>query len=169
MIDRPFWRQRIEDAWREAPIAWLSGVRRCGKTTLAESLGADRILYISIATCQRSKIWCAIPRSSIAPAPRQSLTLEHLQAYWPNTPVRHWRDKVGRELDFVVATGRDEVDAIECKWNPDAFDAAALAVFRGYYPRGRNYLATPSGNPAYTRRYGDLEVRICTPTELEEI
>lgn len=47
MIDRPFWRQRIEDAWRKTPIAWLSGVRRCGKTTLAESLGADRILYIN--------------------------------------------------------------------------------------------------------------------------
>jgi hypothetical protein len=24
MIDRPFWRQRIEAAWREAPIVWLA-------------------------------------------------------------------------------------------------------------------------------------------------
>ncbi len=47
MIDRPFWRQRIEDAWRDASIAWLCGVRRCGKTTLAQSLGADRITYIN--------------------------------------------------------------------------------------------------------------------------
>ena len=47
MIERPFWLQRLEDAWHEAPIAWLCGVRRCGKTTLAESLGAERIVYVN--------------------------------------------------------------------------------------------------------------------------
>ena len=47
MIARPFWLERIETAWREAPIAWLCGVRRCGKTTLAESLGADRMLFVN--------------------------------------------------------------------------------------------------------------------------
>ncbi len=47
MIDRPFWLQRIEAAWKEAPIAWLSGVRRSGKTTLAQSLGGDRFLNVN--------------------------------------------------------------------------------------------------------------------------
>jgi predicted AAA+ superfamily ATPase len=47
MIDRPFWIARIESAWKEAPIAWLSGVRRSGKTTLALSLGAERTLYVN--------------------------------------------------------------------------------------------------------------------------
>ena len=47
MIPRPFWLQRIEEAWRLAAIAWLCGVRRCGKTTLAESLGAERTLYLN--------------------------------------------------------------------------------------------------------------------------
>jgi len=47
MIDRPFWRQRIDEAWRQAPIAWLCGVRRCGKTTLAQSLGDARVLYLN--------------------------------------------------------------------------------------------------------------------------
>ena len=47
MIRRPFWQERIENAWREAPIAWLCGVRRCGKTTLAESLGTDRVLLVN--------------------------------------------------------------------------------------------------------------------------
>ena len=37
----------MEAAWREAPIAWLCGVRRSGKTTLAESLGSDHALYIN--------------------------------------------------------------------------------------------------------------------------
>jgi hypothetical protein len=46
MIDRPFWRERLAGAWREAPIVWLAGVRRSGKTTLARSLGEERILYL---------------------------------------------------------------------------------------------------------------------------
>lgn len=97
----------------------------------------------------------------------EHLVLEHLQARFPETPARYWRDKAGREVDFVLAHRRDQVDAIECKWNPDAFDSAALKLFRSYYPNGRNFLVTPSGDPAYTKRYGDLEVRVCTPTELQ--
>jgi hypothetical protein len=58
------------------------------------------------------------------------------------------------------------VDAIECKWNSDAFDGKALAVFRNYYPYGRNYLVSPSGEPGYTKRFGAHEVRVCTPSEL---
>jgi predicted AAA+ superfamily ATPase len=47
MIERPFWIQRIEEAWRVAPIVWLAGVRRIGKTTLAKSLGEGLILYLN--------------------------------------------------------------------------------------------------------------------------
>jgi predicted AAA+ superfamily ATPase len=48
MIERPHWKKRIEDAWKEAPIAWLSGVRRCGKTTLAQGLRSPKeILYVN--------------------------------------------------------------------------------------------------------------------------
>jgi uncharacterized protein len=38
MFDRPFWRQRIEKAWRRRSVVWLSGVRRAGKTSLGRSL-----------------------------------------------------------------------------------------------------------------------------------
>jgi len=96
----------------------------------------------------------------------EHLVLEHLQSVFPDLAIRYWRDKSGREVDFVLAQRRDEVDAIECKWDPGAFDGSALQVFRGYYPKGRNYLVTPSGDPAYTRRYGRLELRICSPSEL---
>src|SRR3990172_13130349 len=47
MIPRPFLLQRLEQAWREAPIAWLRGVRRSGKTTLAANLGEDRAHYVN--------------------------------------------------------------------------------------------------------------------------
>jgi hypothetical protein len=99
----------------------------------------------------------------------EHLVLEHLQAHFPNTTVRYWRDKQGREVDFVLAPRRDEVDAIECKWDSGAFDRAALEVFRSYYPKGHNYLVSPSGSPGYAKQFGSLSVRVCTPSELHEI
>jgi len=47
MIERPFWISRLEKAWQAAPIVWLAGVRRVGKTTLVKSLGEDHILYLN--------------------------------------------------------------------------------------------------------------------------
>ena len=38
MIQRKFWSDRIEEAWRRRSLVWLTGVRRAGKTTLAQSL-----------------------------------------------------------------------------------------------------------------------------------
>ena len=96
----------------------------------------------------------------------EHLVLEHLQAHFPGQTVRYWRDKAGREVDFVLALRRDEVDAIECKWDSSTFDSSSLKVFRGYYPKGRNYLVSPSAEKAYSKRYGQLTVRICTPREL---
>ena len=95
----------------------------------------------------------------------EHLVLEQLQASFPNTTIRYWRDKSGREVDFVIEHRRDEVDAIECKWNPAAFDAGALETFRKYYPNGRNYLVSPSGDPGFERQYGTVQVRVCTPSE----
>jgi predicted AAA+ superfamily ATPase len=43
MVPRPFWKTAIEDAWERKSVVWLRGVRRVGKTTLAQSL--DRIRY----------------------------------------------------------------------------------------------------------------------------
>ena len=96
----------------------------------------------------------------------EHLVLEHLQAHFSHTPIRYWRDKTGKELDFVLEKRRCEVDAIECKWNPGAFDCSALKLFRSYYPKGRNYLVTPSGTTSYIKQYCNLNVRICTPTAL---
>ena len=37
-VDRPIWRDRIEQQWRERRVVWLAGPRRLGKTTLVRSL-----------------------------------------------------------------------------------------------------------------------------------
>jgi uncharacterized protein len=44
-IARPYWRKRLDDAWKKAPVVWLSGVRRVGKTTLAKSI--EGALYLN--------------------------------------------------------------------------------------------------------------------------
>ena len=38
MINRQFWRNRIETAWERRSVVWLSGVRRVGKTCLCQTL-----------------------------------------------------------------------------------------------------------------------------------
>jgi uncharacterized protein len=43
MLERPFWKKAIEDAWARRRVVWLRGVRRVGKTTLAQSL--ERVRY----------------------------------------------------------------------------------------------------------------------------
>ena len=37
-VSRPVWTRRLEDGWASAPIVWLTGVRRLGKTVLARSM-----------------------------------------------------------------------------------------------------------------------------------
>lgn len=93
----------------------------------------------------------------------EHVVLEHLQAHFPDLPIHYWRTKAGREVDFVVVRARDQVDAIECKWDAAQFDATSLAVFRTHYPSGKNYLVTPQESPPYARRFGALEVAVCNP------
>jgi uncharacterized protein len=97
----------------------------------------------------------------------EHLVLEHVQAHFPDTPPLYWRDKQGREIDFVLPRQRDEVDVIECKWSSKAFDGGALDVFRSYYPKGKNYLLTPSSAPAHLKRFGSHEVMVCNPSALK--
>ncbi len=42
MFRRQLWKHKIENAWEKAPICWLSGVRRVGKTTLSQEFESAR-------------------------------------------------------------------------------------------------------------------------------
>ena len=97
----------------------------------------------------------------------EHLVLEYLQASLPDQAITYWRDKGGREVDFVLARRRDHIDAVECKWNPSEFDPSALRVFRSYYPKGKNYLVCPLRDKSYMKSYGALTVTICAPEEIK--
>lgn len=90
----------------------------------------------------------------------EHLVIETFRALRPDEPVRYWRDRAGREIDFVRPRGRDSVDAYECKWNPDEFDTSAIKVFRERYPKGENYLVTPLSGPAYAREAKGVEYTV---------
>jgi uncharacterized protein len=94
----------------------------------------------------------------------EHLVLEHLQAYLPDLRIHYWRDKTGREVDFVIVRNRDQVDAIECKWDPTEFDPAGLKAFRSLYPKGNNYLVCPLSIPAYLKQAGTQVVKVCDPS-----
>jgi hypothetical protein len=156
MFERPFWLARIEHAWRQAPIAWLCGVRRSGKTTLAQSLGQDRVLYVN----------CDLPKAEDMVRDPELFFRSCTKPVLVFDEIHQLRDpsrilKIGADL-----FPRLKILAIECKWDPRSFDSAALQVFRKYYPKGRNFVVTPSSDPGYAKTFGGLAVRVCTPTEL---
>jgi hypothetical protein len=87
----------------------------------------------------------------------EHLVLDTLLAA-PVPEVKFWRDKSKREVDFVIPRSRDSVDAIECKWSPEAFDPGNLAAFRAIYPSGRNFVCCPNLTKSYERSFGNLSV-----------
>jgi len=92
----------------------------------------------------------------------EHLALDILRTVTDDKNLFYWRDKSGREIDFVIKGSRQRVDAVECKINPDDFNPANLAVFRSLYPEGRNFVLCPNVRASYQRRYGNLEVGFIT-------
>jgi hypothetical protein len=82
--------------------------------------------------------------------------------------IHFWRDKQQHEVDFVVPRGRDVADAIECKWNPEAFETRGLAPFRTLHPKGRNFVVSPLSGPAYERVQDGHKISIVSPADLRQ-
>jgi predicted AAA+ superfamily ATPase len=99
----------------------------------------------------------------------EHLVLDLLRTVVDDHTLLYWRDKSGREVDFVIKGGREQVDAIECKVNPDHFDPAHLAVFRALYSKGRNYVLSPNIKSSYQRRYGKLQVDFIAINQVIEL
>lgn len=85
----------------------------------------------------------------------EHLVLDTLRFRHTGENIFYWRDKSGRELDFVVRRNRGKLDTFECKINPDRLNAAATAAFRERYPHGDNYIVSPAARrPFRVRRQG---------------
>lgn len=94
----------------------------------------------------------------------EHLVLETLQSIESLPRIHYWRDKSKREVDFVLPFDRDRIDAIEVKWNVNAFEVRNLGAFRKKYGHGRNWLVTGQTIPPFSRQIGGFEV-ICVGIE----
>jgi len=72
----------------------------------------------------------------------EHLVLNELAAVMQDGRIYYWRDKQQHEIDFIIKGGRNEVHAIECKWQSSQFDASNLKIFRKYHPKGINYVVS---------------------------
>lgn len=90
----------------------------------------------------------------------EHLVLNELNAHLQGAPIHYWRDKARHEVDFVLARDPGAPVAIEVKWKAGAFDPGNLRCFRELYPEGANVLVARDVDQPYTRRFGDLAVRI---------
>lgn len=98
----------------------------------------------------------------------EHLALDTLRTITDDRSLHYWRDKSGREIDFVIEGSRKRINAVECKINPDDFKPSNLAVFRSLYPEGRNFVLSPNVRTLYRRRYGELEVSFISIKGLEQ-
>ena len=62
----------------------------------------------------------------------------------------------------MVRRGRDRVDLLECRIDPDRLNTAAVQAFREIYPLGDNYIVSPAAKRPYRVRRGDRVFNVCT-------
>jgi predicted AAA+ superfamily ATPase len=70
----------------------------------------------------------------------ENLVLESLQAMAGMRKIHFWRTKQQNEIDFILPIARNQIHAIECKWQGGQFDPKSLKKFRDEYPYGRNFV-----------------------------
>jgi len=97
------------------------------------------------------------------------LVLDTLRTIVEDHRLFYWRDKSGREVDFIIKGVREQSDAIECKINPDHFDPAHLAMYRSLYPGGKNYVLSPNIKSSYVRQYGKLKVNFISIQQIYDL
>jgi predicted AAA+ superfamily ATPase len=92
----------------------------------------------------------------------EHLVLDSLRSLEDDSNLYYWRDKSGREIDFVVKRTDENVDTYECKINPDNLNTKSLLAFRRIYPNGKNYCICPFIAESYTTRKNELIIEYKT-------
>lgn len=89
----------------------------------------------------------------------EHLVLDQMRAHGLDGQPRHWRNKLGREVDFVLPGRREKPCAIECKWSSAAFKSEGLNAFRRLHPDGENIAVCSDVDRPRTERINGLVVR----------
>jgi predicted AAA+ superfamily ATPase len=95
----------------------------------------------------------------------ENLVLDVLLSRLDRKSIYFWRDKQKREIDFIYSKNNSICDAIEVKWNANAFEVENLTFFRSLYPRGKNIVVTSQAAPVYTQKLDNINVIFCPISE----
>jgi predicted AAA+ superfamily ATPase len=187
MIKRHYWLKVIERAWRRKNVVWLSGVRRSGKTVLAQSLGrgveyfdcelphvrrqmedpesfleglkGKRVVLDEIHRLQNPRGWKEL-RNEDWGLLWEHFVLNELQARFQTKRILYWRDKAGHEVDFVFAgRGNEGVLAVECKSSDSGRHLDGLQAFQRAYPKARLRVVVPDLKRPYRARAGMADIQ----------
>lgn len=91
----------------------------------------------------------------------EHLVLNELKARLQDEAILCWRDKQGREVDFVLRPKGKPPVAIEAKWSSSAFDPAGIKAFRSLHPGSENIVVANDISQPYTREIAGLPIRFC--------
>ena len=89
----------------------------------------------------------------------EHFVLNEIHATFQSKRINYWRDKRGREVDFVYLRRGGKPLAIECKWSAGDFDPRNMIAFRKHHAKGDNYVVAADVERSSTRVYKDLSVR----------
>jgi len=98
----------------------------------------------------------------------EHLVLNELSSRLQTREIHHWRDKRGREVDFILAPRGKPPVAIEAKWQAAAFDPAGMKAMREIHPDGPNYLVAADAVRPYSREVDGLALRVIPIGAIEE-
>lgn len=98
----------------------------------------------------------------------EHLVINELAARLQTRNILHWRNKKGREVDFVIAPRGKPSVAIEAKYSAEAFDPAGMMAMRELHPGGPNIVVASDIHTPYNRTFGSLKVRFCPLGSLAE-
>lgn len=91
----------------------------------------------------------------------EHLVLNELMARLQSRDIMTWRDKQGREVDFIWAPRGSAPTAIEVKWSSDAFDPRGMKAFRALHPEGANLVVAADVVEPYSREISGLAITWC--------
>ena len=102
--------------------------------------------------------------------------LNELHGLLQTHQINYWRDRQGREIDFIIRNRRDNtVTVIECKMTVSSLLAGRsalaavgnnIAAFRNSYPGGNNYIVATDVETAFQRQYDDVTLSFVSPRDL---
>lgn len=82
-------------------------------------------------------------------------------AYGEDIDLRYFRDVDGREVDFVIVSGKTPIKFIECKWGDDSI-SPSLKYMKERFPSCEAWQISATGKKDFI---GDLSIRVCPATE----